>query len=185
MSSDSLPFTIPASRLSTRAAEATTLFHELRKPSAAIFSCLGLSRGRRAGCGAGCISWACISTWSPAGRRKTFGVGCFAWRTTRRETGRKLMSGVLRHRWIRKSSQVAGFNARAGGPQKRKVPASGECASRADGGRARLLVAAGRRPTLSGDRRSIGPGHFHGWGNSGPGRKKISGEVQCVNFPEN
>ena len=44
MSSDSLPFTIPASRLSTRAAEATTLFHELRKPLLRYLVCLGLSR---------------------------------------------------------------------------------------------------------------------------------------------
>lgn len=43
MSSDSLPFAIPASRLSTRAAEATTLFHELRKPLLRYLACLGLS----------------------------------------------------------------------------------------------------------------------------------------------
>ncbi len=43
MSSDSIPFTIPASRLSTRATEAATLFHELRKPLLRYLVCLGIS----------------------------------------------------------------------------------------------------------------------------------------------
>ena len=43
MSSDSLPFALPASRVSARASEPTTLFHELRKPLLRYLACLGLS----------------------------------------------------------------------------------------------------------------------------------------------
>src|SRR6202049_4461506 len=43
MSSDSLPFTLPVSCVTTRSSEATTLFHELRKPLLRYLVCLGLS----------------------------------------------------------------------------------------------------------------------------------------------
>jgi RNA polymerase sigma-70 factor (ECF subfamily) len=43
MSSDALQFTIPVARVTTRNAEATTLFHELRKPLLRYLVCLGLS----------------------------------------------------------------------------------------------------------------------------------------------
>jgi RNA polymerase sigma-70 factor (ECF subfamily) len=43
MSSDSLPLTLPVSCVATRRAEATTLFHELRKPLLRYLVCLGLS----------------------------------------------------------------------------------------------------------------------------------------------
>jgi RNA polymerase sigma-70 factor, ECF subfamily len=41
--SDSLPLTLPASCVTTRSSEATTLFHELRKPLLRYLVCLGLS----------------------------------------------------------------------------------------------------------------------------------------------
>jgi RNA polymerase sigma-70 factor (ECF subfamily) len=43
MSSDSIPFTLPVSCVATRSSEATTLFHELRKPLLRYLVCLGLS----------------------------------------------------------------------------------------------------------------------------------------------
>ena len=43
MSSDSIPFTLPVSCVATRSAEATALFHELRKPLLRYLVCLGLS----------------------------------------------------------------------------------------------------------------------------------------------
>jgi RNA polymerase sigma-70 factor (ECF subfamily) len=43
MSSDSFPFALPASRVTTRSSEATTLFHELRKPLLRYLACLGLT----------------------------------------------------------------------------------------------------------------------------------------------
>jgi RNA polymerase sigma-70 factor, ECF subfamily len=43
MSSDSLPFALPASRVTTRASEPAALFHELRKPLLRYLACLGLS----------------------------------------------------------------------------------------------------------------------------------------------
>ncbi len=43
MSSDSIPITFPVSCVATRSAEATTLFHELRKPLLRYLVCLGLS----------------------------------------------------------------------------------------------------------------------------------------------
>jgi RNA polymerase sigma-70 factor (ECF subfamily) len=43
MSSESIPFTLPASRLTSRASEATNLFHELRKPLLRYLACLGLT----------------------------------------------------------------------------------------------------------------------------------------------
>ena len=42
-SSDSFPFTLPASPIATRAADPTTLFQELRKPMLRYLRCLGLS----------------------------------------------------------------------------------------------------------------------------------------------
>src|SRR5580704_13407362 len=43
MSSDSIPITLAVSCVATRSAEATTLFHELRKPLLRYLVCLGLS----------------------------------------------------------------------------------------------------------------------------------------------
>jgi RNA polymerase sigma-70 factor (ECF subfamily) len=43
MSSDALRFTLPVSRAATRSSEATTLFHELRKPLLRYLVCLGLT----------------------------------------------------------------------------------------------------------------------------------------------
>jgi RNA polymerase sigma-70 factor (ECF subfamily) len=42
MSSESVPFTLPARCLTSRGPEATTLFHELRKPLLRYLKCLGL-----------------------------------------------------------------------------------------------------------------------------------------------
>jgi RNA polymerase sigma-70 factor (ECF subfamily) len=43
MSGDSVPLVLPFSRLATEAVEATTLYHELRKPLLRYLVCLGLS----------------------------------------------------------------------------------------------------------------------------------------------
>jgi RNA polymerase sigma-70 factor (ECF subfamily) len=43
MSGDSLPLSLPLSRLATDSCEATTLYHELRKPLLRYLVCLGLS----------------------------------------------------------------------------------------------------------------------------------------------